>query len=1129
MLKISIRNVDIFRQIKQLLHLRFVFGFVSFVFLGCTDDSPKNIEKKLFEILPANYSGISFKNELQESEDFHYYKYIYSYIGGGVAAADFDNDGNIDLLFTSNQGPEKLYRNLGDLKFEDITASSGLKDIEGFDAGISVVDINADGNLDIYICRAGKYKDAHLTNLLYINNGDLTFTEKAEEYGLNDSNRSIQAAFFDFDKDGDLDVYIANSPVITRDYREIKDLKAVQTDPKTIALKGSDKLYRNNGSGKFEDISIQAGIMPDIGFGLNALVGDLNQDGWPDIYVSNDFEIPDFAYINNGDGTFSERVKDIAKHTSYYSMGSDIGDINNDGLNDIIVLDMSPEDYVRSKTTMAMTSIDKFQKMVANEYHYQYMHNVLQLNNGNNTYSEIGLMGNIAHTDWSWSALLADYDLDGYNDIYITNGVFRDVIDQDMTNEILRQIRAKGKRPTDSEFLKYTQMLPQQKLQNYFYRNQGDRTFEDTSDKWADQEVSFSNGAVYADLDNDGDLDLVTNNIQEKASILKNNSREMELGNYLEIQFKGPDKNPFGVGTNARLMSKEGMVQIRQLTNSRGFLSSVSNRLHFGLGQMETIHSLLILWPDGKQQKLVDVSTNQLVEVRYTDAILPPKGSNLVETEEEDAIFTEKKVEMAHVDIPFDDFSKQLLLPHKLSQTGPAVAVSDLDQDGIDDVYVGGGQGMPATLWKGDPSGNFQASSQPDFDLDREYEDVNAAFFDADNDGDQDLYVVSGSYEFNADSPLLQDRLYINNGKGKFKKEPGTLPEIHSSGSIVCPADFDGDGDMDLFVGGRVIPGLYPYAPLSYLLINDQGKFHIGTPPLAPDLEKPGMVTAAQWKDLDKDGDLELIVTGEWIGIKVFENESGRLNQSKAYPTLANTTGWWNAIKVTDVNGDGYEDIIAGNLGLNSKFHASSEKPFHVYTSDFDSNGTTDIMLAKYYKDRQVPVRGKGCSSQQIPGLRNSIPTYKDFASKDLAGILGTTLENALHYEVNEFRSGIFWNKQGKGFQFEPFHISVQQSPINSIIYEDFDGDQIKDLLLAGNNYQAEVETTRSDAGTGTFLKGKGKGEFEYLPNTQTGFYADQDVRALKLLQHQKFQSVLVVNNNSNFKWFTFYADKSTD
>lgn len=1108
--------------IKQLVHLRSIFGFIGFVFLGCADNAPKKSEKKLFETVPADSSGVSFKNELHESEDFHYYKYIYSYIGGGVAAADFDNDGNIDLFFTSNQSPERLYRNQGGLKFRDITATSGLKDIEGFDTGVSVVDINADGFLDIYICRAGKYDDAHLANLLYINNGDLSFTEKAADFGLADSNRSIQATFFDFDKDGDLDVYIANSPVITRDYRKVKDLKAVQKDPETIALKGSDKLYRNNGAGNFEDVSLQAGILPDIGFGLNALVGDLNDDGWPDVYVSNDFEIPDFAYINNGDGTFSERVKDIVKHTSYYSMGSDIGDINNDGLNDMVVLDMSPEDYVRSKTTMAMTSIEKFRKMVDNDYHFQYMHNMLQLNNGNNTYSEIGLMGNIAHTDWSWSVLLADYDLDGYNDIYITNGVFRDVIDQDMTNEILQQIRAGGKRPTDREYLRYTQMLPQQKLQNYFYRNQGDRTFEDASETWAQQDASFSNGAVYADLDNDGDLDLVTNNIQDKASILKNNSREMELGNYLEIRFKGPNQNPFGVGAKAKLHTKHGMVQVRQLTNTRGFLSSVSNRLHFGLGQTETLPSLLITWPDGKQQELNEVATNQLLEVRYSDAILPTTESDFGKREVVDVIFAEKPTEMVHVDVPFDDFSKQLLLPHKLSQTGPAVAVSDLDQDGIDEVFVGGGQGNPATLWKGDASGNFQVSPQPAFGLDSASEDVGAVFFDTDNDGDQDLYVVSGSYEFDADSPLLQDRLYLNNGHGKFKKDPDALPEIHASGSIVAPADYDGDSDIDLFVGGRVIPGLYPYAPLSYLLINEQGKFHIGTPSLAPELEKPGMVTAAQWNDLDKDGDLDLLLTGEWMGIEVFKNESGKLTQSTGYPTLAKTTGWWNTIQLTDLNGDGYDDIVAGNLGLNSKFHASPEKPFHVYTSDFDSNGTADIMLAKYYKGRQVPVRGKGCSSQQIPALRNTIPTYKDFASKDLEGILGNSLENALHYEVNEFRSGIFWNKAGKGFQFEPFQIEAQQSPINSILYEDFDGDQIKDLLLAGNNYQAEVETTRSDAGIATFLKGKGKGDFEYLPNAKTGFYADQDVRGLKVLRNQGFQSVLVVNNNSKLELYAY-------
>ncbi|MBJ7882998.1 VCBS repeat-containing protein [Gelidibacter salicanalis] len=1107
-------------------NFRIIKVLIICVLLGCIscDNGKKNTinkdEKidapKLFQAITPEHSGVDFYNQLIESEDFHYYKYIYSYNGGGVAAADFNTDGLVDLYFTSNQGNNKLYINKGDFKFEDGSATAGFKPNVGFNSGVAIADVNNDGFPDIYVCKAGSFDDERLTNELYINNGDLTFTERAAEYGLADTNRSTTATFFDYDKDGFIDLYITNTPVITKDYREIKNLIALQSEPETLALKGSDKLYRNTGIGTFVDVSNAAGILPDRAFGLNAQVSDLDDNGYLDIYVSNDFDMPDFVFLNNGDGTFSDGRNKLLKHMSFYSMGSDIADIDNDGFMDIMTLDMSPEDYIRAKTTMAMSSIPKFDEMVNNNYHHQYMHNMLQLNNGNGTYSDISQMAGVASTDWSWSVLLADFDLDGFNDIYVTNGVFRDVIDQDKTNEIKAIIRNKGTRPTDKEFLQYTQMLPQQKLSNYFFKNSGDRTFTNQSTTWVEENPTFSNGAVYADLDNDGDLDIVVNNINEPATLLKNNAIETNKGNFIQMELEGTEQNKMGVGAKIVLTFDDGQILSRELINARGYLSSVSNKIHFGLGTHQNIPKLTIAWQDGKTQEMLNVKSNQLLKIAYKNA----KFSE-VKTLKETPIFTKQDLKLSHTDPAFDDFQKQLLLPHKLSQTGPAIAVADINGDGLDDVFIGGAHGIEAQLLIGKAAGGFSKIATRAFAADKAGEDVSAAFFDADADGDLDLYVVSGSYEFDIDSPDLQDRLYINNGSGQFAKAIDALPLINSSGSVVVPADFDGDGDIDLFVGSRVIPGLYPYAPISYLLVNNKGKFSIETITLAPELEKVGMVTAAVWSDLDADGDLDLIVTGEWMGISVFENTHGKLAKSKKYAKLDNAKGWWNTLLVADIDNDGDMDIVAGNLGLNYKFHASTEKPLHVYTSDFDSNGVADIMLAKYYKDKQVLVRGKQCTSQQIPALNAIVPTYNDFANKSLIEIVGEDLNKALHLTAVEFKSGIFYQEQD-AFNFAPFENRVQQSLINSILFEDFDADGVPDLLLAGNNYQSEIETTRADAGIGTYLKGNGKGMFVYVPNPKHGFFADTDVRDVKLMTTTRGQIILVANNNDVLTSFVY-------
>lgn len=1069
----------------------------------------KNDTPKLFSQLTPKQTGVNFVNKLKETLDLNYFQYNYTYIGGGVATADFNNDGLTDLFFTSNSHQNKLYLNKGNLKFKDITNTSGIKHIAGFNTGVSVADINNDGFLDIYICRGGaKNNNGQFENLLYINNGDLTFSESAKKYGLNDNNRGINAVFFDFDNDNDLDVYIANTPDITSKTKII-DLKKIQQDPNTIKQKGSDQLYENDGTGHFTNISKKAGIKPELGFGLNPVAMDMNNDGFLDIYVCNDFNSPDINYINNGDGTFTEKSLETMKHTAFNSMGSDVADINNDGYFDLTSLDMNPEDYVRSKTTMGMVSLDQYDKMIQSGYHNQYMHNVLQLNNGNGTFSDISQLAGVANTDWSWSILSADFDLDGLNDYYITNGVYRDVIDKDKNNEILQILRQNKRKPTKKDFLQFAKMLPQQKLKNYFFKNNGNLTFTDASKTWNNTKATFSSGAAYADLDNDGDLELVVNNINEPATILKNNAIELAKGNFLNIQFKGATTNPFGVGVKITATLTSGKILVRQLMNTRGFLSSVSNKLHLGIPNNETITQLNVEWQDGKYQLIQNIQLNQLLTINYANSQVKK-----LENQSSTALFAKIESNLVHKEDIYNDYKHQVLLPHKLSQTGPAIAKTDLNNDGIDDIYLGGTKSEAGKILLGRKDGDFKTLSNPAFILDKRYEDVNACFFDADNDGDKDLYVVSGSYEFVKTPKLLFDRLYLNNGKGKFTKSTN-LPKVATAGSVVKAADFDNDGDLDLFVGGRVIPGKYPYPPQNNILINNHGKFSVKTSEFSIGLEKTGMVTDAVWHDINKDNKLDLIVCGEWMGIEIFINKNNKLKKTNTYKTLNQSVGWWNKIHITDIDKDGNDDIVAGNLGLNYKFHASSEKPFHIYTKDFDYNGVEDIFLAKNYNEKVVPVRGKGCTAQQIPHLKHKIKSYGSFANLDVKGIVGPGIKNALHYKATEFRSGIFMQSKNGNFTFNPFSNEVQKSPINSILYHDFNKDGVKDLLLAGNNYQSEIETSRADSGVGVFLQGDKQGHFNVISTKVSGFFADKDVRAMQLLKNKKFATVFVVNNNS--------------
>ncbi|MBX2816111.1 MAG: VCBS repeat-containing protein [Saprospiraceae bacterium] len=1086
---------------------------------GCqpTITSPNVDEPPIFSGVSADESGLDFVNKLEETLESNYYQYNYTYIGGGVAAGDLDNDGLIDLAFTANQDGLHLYRNLGDLQFEKVTHAHPSS--ESFYTGITMADINADGLLDIYVSKGGwDPEQQDFRNELYLNQGNFQFSEAAAEQGLDDGGRGIQATFFDYDRDNDLDVYISNTPdVVSR--AEVLDLAKVYRDPGTLQQLGSDRLYMNTGNGRFRDVSQEAGLVFDLGFGLSPQVMDFNNDGWLDIYVCNDFNSPDLAYINNGDGTFREGLEEVFKHVSFNSMGSDIADFNNDGMQDLITLDMNPADYVRSKTTMGMTSIDVFENMVRNGYHHQYMHNMLQLNNGNGTFSEISQLSGIGNTDWSWSVLAADFDLDGWDDVFVTNGVYRDVLDRDQNNAILSILQENNRKPTDEDFLQFVRMLPQQKLTNFFFKNEGDLTFQDVSDQWIDGTPSFSNGATYADFDQDGDLDLVINELNGQATLLRNNAAlHNENARQVKITLRGPGENAFAIGALIQVILEDGSVKTKRQLATRGFLSAVSSELYVGLGPQDRIRQIDVTWPDGTLQHLSDNLTAPHFDIHYAEA--DPTDDEVLP----DPLFEEVPITFRHEDPYFNDYALQILLPHKLSQTGPGYAAGDVNEDGMLDLYIGGGASQPGQLLMGHADHGLQPMTCRAFDADRMHEDQGALFFDVNGDQHLDLYVVSGSYEFYGDYRPLQDRLYLGDGAGGFEPAFDRMPIIASAGSVVKAEDVDNDGDLDLFVGGRVLSAEYPYAPSSHLLINEKGILTDRTREWAPALLDLGMVTDAEWMDIDQDGSKDLIVCGEWMGIECLLNKGGLLTRKKI--PLTDLKGWWNAIELADLDGDGDKDLVAGNLGLNYKYKASVKKPFHVYTSDFDFNGIEDVILAKNLNESQVPIRGKTCMTQQLPRLAQEIPSFQDFAEKDLTGIVGD-LTQALHYEATEFRSGIFWNEQQDGFVFEPFDNALQIAPVNSIVFADLDKDGLPDLLLAGNNHQSEVETTRADAGIGHFLQGLGDGKFAHRDNHKIGFFAQGDVRALAHVPSPHTDYILVVNNNSLHQLYKVEAKNS--
>ncbi|UZH54509.1 VCBS repeat-containing protein [Salinimicrobium tongyeongense] len=1068
-------------------------------------------ETKIFRSVSSEESAINFSNNLTESDSLNYFSYSYIYMGGGVAVGDINNDGLQDLYFTGNQVPNKLYLNKGELEFEDITKAAGVAGDSRWYTGVTMADVNGDGYLDIYLSVGGKFEPKN--NQLFINNGDGTFEEKAREYGLDDPGNSVQTTFFDYDRDGDLDAYIANYPPTRFDSPNF----IYEYKMKNVSDLESDHLLRNDG-GEFTDVTDEAGVR-SFGLTLSATVADLNNDGWPDMYVSNDFSSPDFLYMNNGDGTFREVVKNATSHTSFFGMGVDIADFNNDGNLDIYQVDMSAKDNRRKKANMASMNPDLFWSTVEAGFHYQYMQNVLQTNTGvfedeNPFFADLSRITGSSSTDWSWGPLFADFDNDGHKDLFVSNGTRREINNNDYFNSL------KDTRVVEDQ-LEKSLSIPSEKIDNFMFQNHGDLSFEIANKKWGIEYEGWSNGVIYADLDNDGDLEIVTNNIDDKASLFENTSAGQN--NYVQIEFEGNEKNVFGLGTRAYVKAN-GMEQMQELTLTRGFQSSVAPMLHFGLAKTDIADEIRIVWPDGKAEILEDVKANQRLKMQYANATElsaeTPKKNLLFTTLRDTTSFPEHR----HIENDFDDFKNEVLLPHRTSTFGPGAAVGDLNGDGRDDIFIGAASGYEAGLYFQKGSG-FEKINSTAFQQDKMHEDLGALIFDANDDGYNDIYVVSGGNEFKPDSEYLQDRLYINDGKGSFKRDESALPEMLTSGSRVYQADFDKDGKKDLLVLGRLVPGNYPLPATSYILKNvgenGKAKFRDITKNIAPELQSLGMATSAEIVDIDNDGWEDIVVVGEWMPIKVFKNSEKGFTDISEELGLADTTGWWWSVKSADFDNDGDQDFVVGNLGKNYKYKANKEETFDIYFKDFDANNKQDIVLSYYNDGTKFPLRGRECSSQQIPGIKNKFPDYQSFSTATLEDVYTREeLENSLHYQVKSFASIYLENRDGE-FVVHKLPSGAQISSINQILIDDYNKDGHLDALVAGNLFWSEVETTRNDAGYGLFLKGDGKGGFKEATATESGLFIPGDVKDMLRMKVGGSNVIVAVKNDDVLQFIT--------
>lgn len=1065
-------------------YIRILIALLIIVNFSCL--SEKKESQKTFELLDESQTGINFSNNLTYTNDFNVYKYRNFYNGGGVAIGDINNDGLPDIYLTSNQEQNKLYLNLGDFRFKDITDNAHVGGVKPWSTGVTMVDINADGYLDIYVCNSGDINGENKQNELFINNGDLTFTEKAAEYNLADNGFSTHASFFDYDKDGDLDVYILNNS-----YQAIGSFDLRRNERPNRDLLGGDKLMENR-DGKFFDVSEKSGIYGSaIGFGLGVTVGDVNNDGWEDIYVSNDFFERDYLYINNKNGTFSERLENEIAATSGASMGADMADINNDGYNDIFVTDMLPSEYQRLKTVTTFEDWNKYQLKVNSGYHHQFTRNTFQLNNQNDSFSEIGRLSGVEASDWSWGALIFDMDNDGLKDLFIANGIYKDLTNQDYlqyisNEEVIKSIVANN----EVDYKRLIEIIPSNKVKNHAYKNLGGLVFDkyEESGLWSE---SFSNGAAYGDLDNDGDLDLVVNNVNMKAFVYKNTTADKGETNYIKLVLKGEHNNTNAVGAKVEILNHNLSLENQP---ARGFQSSMDPRINFGLESNEPI-AIKIIWPSGKKTILKDVKVNQTLYLSEFDGNLT---SDEYDDKREDVFQkVESNINFKHKENNFVDFNRDRLLYQMCSTEGPKMSLADVNNDGFKDIFIGGSKSNDAIILFGGVNGHI-SSKNSTFNKNRNSEDTSSLFFDADNDGDLDLYVCSGGVEFSQYSTDFLDRLYFNDGKGNFELSNQKLPSTNSvhSTSIVVAADIDNDGDLDLFVGERIVPLKYGLPCSGFILENDgKGNFTDITKLKANDLINIGMITSAVFQDLDNDGDDDLVVVGEFMGVEIFVNDKGSFSRKKANE-VSKLKGWWNTIHQADLDNDGDLDLILGNHGLNSIFRASNENPITLFSKDFDNNGFFDPILAfKSTDGKDYPYALRHDLIDQIKSLKKIFPDYESFKNADMTTIFNAEqLAGTIKLELNTLTSLILINNGNFNFEIKQLPIEAQFSPIYAIATDDFDNDGDQDIILGGNLYGVKPEVGRYDATYGVYLENDGKMNFKSYPNGK-GFRLKGEIR----------------------------------
>ncbi len=1075
------------------------------------DSSPQHFTK-----VPASSSGLSFKNIILDtiSTKSNLFDFDFFYNGAGVGIEDLNNDGLKDIFFCGNQVPNKLYLNKGNLVFEDISETANINTNKNWSNGVTFADINNDGWMDIYISQGGPNTENVRKNILLINQKDLTFKEKASEYGLDDSGISTQSAFFDFDKDGDLDCIVMN------------ESEQYGLDPTTFfniqkneskQAKSSSHLYQNV-NGKFVNITKKAGLLHP-SFGLGLCISDINNDGWMDIYIANDYYVPDALYINNKDNTFSDQIKTYTNQVSFYGMGVDIADINNDNLKDIFVLDMASSDHVRSKTLMASMNVKKFDLLINKlDLQNQYMFNSLQLNTGNNTFHNIAQHTGLSKTDWSWAGLIFDFNNDQNDDIYVTNGYRKYALDNDIRTLIRKAKKYyKGNVPLDVKKEIYNR-LPSEKLSNILFKNNGSLNFEDITSTTQLNELSFSNGAAYSDLDNDGDLEIVVNNIDGESFLYKNMSSENNQGNFLKVNTEGRTSEDFAKVT----LYYNDIIKTKESKRVRGYLSAVDKTIHFGLGETTSIDTLKVTWLSGKQETLYNVEANTTINVSEKN------GNFRKETEiqKKATLFTKTKslIDFKHTENNYNDFENEILLPYKQSTLGPYIAKGDVNEDKKDDIYIAGASGQAGQLYLSTSHG-FKKSNPELFIQDAKFEDMETLFFDFDSDGDNDIYIVSGGNEFQENSKYLKDRLYINDGNGNFTKHSFSDNNPSFSGKTIATIDFDKDGDLDLILGNRIKSKKYPLPESSIIYENVDGTLKNVTKQIAPSYENFGIVNKVITTDFNNDGWQDFIAVGEWTSIGLFKNEKGKFKNVSQKSNLDSEKGWWFSITETDINNDGNKDYIIGNIGLNYKFKATKEKPLRIYADDFDSNGTHDVVLSYKYKGNFVPARGRECSSQQMPFIAKKIPTYHEFANSGLEKIYGDKINTAYQCEANEFSSILLLNKGNDSFEKITLPKMVQTMPILNSATFDVNADGYEDVVVIGTIYNTEVETPRLDNAYGLVLISNKKNGYTVLGPDKTGLHINGNAKSVKFISQNSKKFLLVGINNSNTETFQLITD----